>query len=135
MSDVDLRTAAPGSLVAEAHSGPITREMLVAYAEASGDLNPLHTDPAFAQKAGFPDVIVHGMLGMALLGRLVTEHFGSTPLRNLSARFAGIVPVGTSLHCCARLESRSTDEAVLALEARNAEGTVLIAGQARLALQ
>lgn len=131
----DLRRADLGSLVAESSSGPITREMIKAYAEASGDLNPLHTDPAFAQKAGFPDVIVHGMLGMALLGRLVTEHFEDVPLRNLSARFAGIVPVGSSLRCCARLESRSEAEAVLALEALDAEGRVKIAGQARLALR
>ena len=33
-----------------------------AFAQASGDHNPIHTDTAAAQAAGFPDRIAHGML-------------------------------------------------------------------------
>jgi len=68
-----LNSGALGTMVAERTFGPIAREDLRRYAEASGDLNPLHLDPEFARQAGFDDVIVHGMLGMALLGRLITE--------------------------------------------------------------
>eukprot|EP01035_Chromulina_nebulosa_P067411 gene67411-biopygen49506 len=77
--------------------------MLAAYAEASGDTNPLHLDPAFAQKAGFADVIVHGMLSMALLGRLLGSRFANRELLKFDARFAAILPVNTSLRCRARL--------------------------------
>jgi 3-hydroxybutyryl-CoA dehydratase len=134
MSPNDLRAAETGALIAEYHSGPITREMLRRYAEASGDLNPLHTDPAFARKAGFPDVIAHGMLGMALLGRLLTDRFEASRLRTLNARFTGIVHVNTSLHCVARLESCTDEVATLVLEALDAQGVCLIAGSAQIAL-
>lgn len=130
----NLRSAAPDSVIAEPDSGAITREMLAQYAEASGDLNPLHLDPGFARKAGFEDVIVHGMLGMALLGRLLTDHFAAEDLSHFSARFAGIVGVNQSLRCRARLDSRSDTHAVLALEALNPEGTCVISGSAQIRL-
>ena len=43
---------------------PSTRETLVAYANASGDQNPIHQDEAFAKSVGLPDVIAHGMWTM-----------------------------------------------------------------------
>lgn len=130
----NLLTASPGDLIAEYDSGPIDREMLVRYAEASGDTNPLHLDPEFARKAGFPDVIVHGMLSMALLGRLLTDNFSADRLRGFDARFAGIVAVDQSLHCSAKLESRDDTDAVLALEAVDGTGAKVLIGTARVRL-
>jgi len=66
---------------------PIQREDLERYAQASGDLNPLHLDPEFARQAGFTDVIVHGMFGMALLGRLIEEDIVKQRLLLFRARF------------------------------------------------
>lgn len=127
-----------GTVLAEYETGPITREMLAAYAEASGDTNPLHLDPAFAQKAGFADVIVHGMLSMALLGRLLSSRFADRALLKFDARFAAILPVNTSLRCRARLadvaEGQPDDGHLrLALEAIDPAGTVIITGSAELA--
>lgn len=126
------------TVLAEYETGPISREMLAAYAEASGDLNPLHLDPAFAQKAGFADVIVHGMLGMALLGRLLGSKFADRELLKFDARFAAILPVNTSLRCRARLAEAvagqaDDDRLRLALEAVDPAGTVIITGSAELA--
>ena len=42
----------------------VERETLVAYANASGDQNPIHQDEAFAKSVGLPDVIAHGMWTM-----------------------------------------------------------------------
>ena len=51
----------------------ITRSMLSTYANASGDLNPIHVDPVFARKAGLKDVIAHGMLVMAYLRKSINR--------------------------------------------------------------
>ncbi|GHF87809.1 acyl dehydratase [Amycolatopsis bartoniae] len=54
----------------------VTRERLVRYAGASLDFNPIHWNERFAKDVGLPDVIAHGMLTMALGGRLVTDWLG-----------------------------------------------------------
>ena len=75
----------------------IDRTLLKAYAEASGDQNPIHQNEEFALSVGLPNVISHGMLTMALAGKYVTEWAGgSANVREFSARFIKpvIVPVG-----------------------------------------
>jgi acyl dehydratase len=127
-----LNSGALGTMVAERTFGPIAREDLRRYAEASGDFNPLHLDPEFAQQAGFDDVIVHGMLGMALLGRLITESLGPQRLLAFGVRFRHVIRTGEAIHCRARLKARIGEAAVLALEAWNPAGTLLIEGTATL---
>ena len=55
---------------------PVTRDTLVAYADASGDQNPIHQDEAFARSVGLPDVIAHGMWTMGAAGSVVSEWAG-----------------------------------------------------------
>ena len=55
---------------------PVTRETLVAYANASGDQNPIHQDPDFARSVGLPDVIAHGMWTMGASGTVVADWAG-----------------------------------------------------------
>ena len=75
----------------------IDRTLLKAYAEASGDHNPIHQNEEFALSVGLPNVISHGMLTMALAGKYVTQWAGgSANVREFSARFIKpvIVPAG-----------------------------------------
>ena len=75
----------------------LDREMLKAYADASGDHNPIHQNEAFAVSVGLPNVIAHGMLTMALVGKYVTDWAGgSAAVKEYSARFIKpvIVPAG-----------------------------------------
>jgi acyl dehydratase len=51
----------------------LQRGSMVAYANASGDQNPIHQDEAFAKQVGLPDVIAHGMLTMGMAASVVTE--------------------------------------------------------------
>lgn len=113
---IDLSKMAPGALVAELSPPPSTPEDLASYAKASGDLNPLHLDPDFARQAGFDNLVVHGMLSMAHLGRLLTDNFPVESIRAFSVRFEGVVMVGQSLKCIARLEDIVDGCANLALE-------------------
>jgi acyl dehydratase len=119
----------------------IDRTTLALFAGASGDHNPIHIDIDFARKAGMPDVFAHGMLGMAWLGRLLTQWVPQSRLRSFSVRFLGITQLGHVITCsgkvveivepsvpggerCARVEIATT----------NQYGQIRIAGDALIAL-
>ena len=75
----------------------IDRALLRAYADASGDQNPIHHNEEIAVSVGLPNVIAHGMLTMALVGKYVTDWAGgSINVKAYSARFIKpvIVPAG-----------------------------------------
>ncbi len=66
----------------------VTRAGLVRYAGASGDFNPIHWNDRVATGVGLPGVIAHGMLTMALAGRLVTQWAGDpSAVRSFGVRF------------------------------------------------
>lgn len=54
----------------------VTRADLVAYAGASGDLNPIHWSDRIATSVGLPGVVAHGMYTMALAARALTAWAG-----------------------------------------------------------
>jgi acyl dehydratase len=62
------------------------------YAEASGDPNPIHTDPEFAKTAGLPGCILHGLWTMAQVARANSAAAGGDPtaLKKLSVQFRGM---------------------------------------------
>ncbi|CAN2221111.1 MaoC Acyl dehydratase [Candidatus Nanopelagicaceae bacterium] len=75
----------------------LDRALLKAYADASGDQNPIHQNEEFALSVGLPNVIAHGMLTMALVGKYVSDFAGgSANVLEYSARFTKpvIVPAG-----------------------------------------
>lgn len=75
-----------------------TREQIAAYAEASGDHNPIHLDEGFARSVGLPGVIAHGMLQMGVLATVAArEAGGADRLRRLAVRFAGMVEPGDTV--------------------------------------
>jgi acyl dehydratase len=72
----------------------LSRTDVVRYAGASGDFNPIHWSDRVAQQVGLPGVVAHGMLTMALAGRLVTGWLGDPgAVRSFSVRFTRPVPV------------------------------------------
>ena len=82
-------------------SYPVTRADLRAYAEASGDHNPIHQDEAVARSVGLPGVIAHGMYTLALAARYLDEELGETGrVAQIGAKFTRPVVVpeeGTEL--------------------------------------
>jgi acyl dehydratase len=94
-----------------------TTEQISAYAEASGDRNPIHLDAGFARSVGLPGVIAHGMLQMGVLAVVAGEAAGGAGrLKRLTCRFAGMVEPGDAVTFSAerstpgRLELRAVNQ-------------------------
>ncbi len=65
-----------------------------------GDRNPLHADPAFAQGAGFPAPILHGLCSYGIVLRTVTDELlggQAAKVGGFGARFAGVVFPGETI--------------------------------------
>ena len=68
-----------------------TTRMLVQWAGASGDFNPLHYEDDFAKTIGVGAPIVHGVLKRAWLGHLMTDWIGKQGvLKKLSCQYRGM---------------------------------------------
>ena len=90
---------------------PVTRLQLIKYAGASGDFNPIHTVDEAARDAGLPGVIAHGMLTLATVGLLFSPYLEHGYVKELRARFSGMVFVGDELSIGGRANgSERTDE-------------------------
>lgn len=115
---------------------PVNRTTLALFAGASGDHNPIHIDIDFARKAGMPDVFAHGMLGMAWVGRMLTDWAPQAQLRRYEVRFAGITHIGNIIRCSGRVVEKLAAERCVrvAVESANQYGQTKIAGEALIAL-
>jgi acyl dehydratase len=84
-----------------------TKDQIAAYAEASGDHNPIHLDDEFARSVGLPGVIAHGLLQMGLMGTVAAEAAGGPDmLSRLYCRFAGMVVPGDTVTFTAEPSAR-----------------------------
>ena len=82
-----------------------TRQQIKAYADASGDQNPIHQDDAVARAVGLPGVIAHGMLNYGLLSRALTDWLDDPGrLRRLTVRFSNMVQPGDTVRCRGRVK-------------------------------
>ena len=82
-----------------------TREQISAYADASGDHNPIHQDDEVARAVGLPGIIAHGMLNYGLLSRALTDWLDDPGrLRRLTVRFSNMVQPGDIVRCRGRVK-------------------------------
>jgi acyl dehydratase len=97
----------------------VTVEQIRAYAEASGDRNPIHLDEVFARSVGLPGVIAHGMLTMAFAVQLVTDWLGDRrKVVGFHGRFTGMVLPGDELRCTGAVAAKDADTRRVTLEVR-----------------
>jgi len=99
-----------------------TTDQIAAYAEASGDHNPIHLDGDFGRSVGLPGIIAHGMLQMGILGCVAAEAAGGGRLRRLYCRFAGMVEPGDTVTFAAE----DAGPGKLALTAVNQRGEAVL---------
>ncbi|MFC4945785.1 MaoC/PaaZ C-terminal domain-containing protein [Pseudonocardia sp. GCM10023141] len=126
----------PGTVVETTAIEDLPRSLMVQYAGASGDYNPLHTDEVYATVvAGYPTVVAHGMLTMGITGRVLTDLVGDGRLRTFGGRFHAPVLPGNSL--TVRVEVGDTTVlgdgvtvVELAFTTRTGDGRTVFAGTA-----
>src|SRR5881275_3198731 len=78
---------------------PMTLQRLVRYAGASGDFNPLHTDPRIGEMIGTGGIIAHGMLIMGFVGQMLSDYVGPTALHKFGVRFKGMTRLDDVITC------------------------------------
>ncbi len=88
-----------GDSIPQLVKSPVTHLQLVRYAGASGDFNPLHTDPKIGEMIGTGGIIAHGMLIMGFVGQLLSDYVGPAALRKFNVRFKGMTRIGDVITC------------------------------------
>ena len=95
----------------------VTREDVGAYAEASGDRNPLHRDDEVARAAGFDRVVAHGMYTMGTLASWLVDWLGDPDaLLRLHVNFRAPVLVDETIECGGRVRSLDPETRTAVLE-------------------
>jgi acyl dehydratase len=87
----------------------VNRALLVQYADASGDQNPIHQNEEFAKSVGLPDVIAHGMFTMGVAATYLSEIAGSAAVTEFSAKFIKPVVVPAGVDVAIEISGKVTD--------------------------
>jgi fatty acid synthase len=103
---------------------------LTAFAEVSGDHNPIHTSIAAARLAGLGGPIVHGMWVSAVAQRAVSEQTGRT-LSGWTARFLAPVRPGATVEITADRVGVTDGDEIVEVAAR-VGGEVVLTATGRL---
>jgi acyl dehydratase len=81
-------------------SRTVTQDQINAYADASGDFNPIHVDEEFARSVGLPGTIAHGLLELGIVAEAVSRWAGgSAQLAALQCRFSKPLLAGDTITC------------------------------------
>jgi len=86
---------------------PVTHLQLVRYAGASGDFNPLHTDPKVGEAIGTGGIIAHGMLIMGFLGQFLSDYVGPAAIRKFNVRFKGMTHLDDVITCTGKITEKT----------------------------
>ena len=121
-----------GDAIPKLVKSPLSHLQLVRYAGASGDFNPLHTDPKIGELIGVGGIIGHGMLTMGFVGQMLSDYVGPAALRKFGVRFKGMTHLDDVISCTGTItEKYETDgEARIAgkVQAADQNGEVKVAG-------
>ena len=123
-----------GYEIPESTIEPFQQQNLINYAKASGDYNPIHLDKNFANNVGLNNVIVHGMLIMAHLGKSIANSLSISFLKHFSVQFSSITTLGEKLICSGQVIKIEKDKEKkiisLNLKVLNLSNDVKILGRA-----
>src|SRR5574344_843009 len=114
----------------------VTLEDIQAFAAVSGDINPAHLNPEYADATMFHGVIAHGMLGAALISALFGTQFPGpgTIYLGQELRFTKPVRIGDTLTVLATVSEKNDEKKRIKLDCQvsNQHGEVVLKGEANL---
>ena len=112
----------------------ITDSVVRAFADLSGDYNPIHLDDNFAAKTRFGRRIAHGMISGALISAVLGNEFKERKIVYLSQSLKFIAPVFLDdfVTAAATVTKIREDKPIVTLETvcRNQNGETVVAGEA-----
>ena len=121
-----------GADIPELRSGPIAHMDLVRYAGASGDFNPIHTDPEFGKSVGLGGTIAHGMYVMAQVGRMCTNWVNPAQIEFFGIKFKGMTKPGEMIVCTGEVKKKKEENGkkliTVSVTASNEAGEVKAGG-------
>ncbi len=132
----DISSVAEGAPLCRFHIDPVSQDIITRYAAASGDTNPVHTDPAAAADAGLPGTIVHGMYLMAQMGRLWQCFIPSEKILDYKVKFRDITFCGESLIFSSAVKQISAEKKIIRIEltAEGPDGSLKASGEVTASL-
>ena len=106
------------------------------YAEASGDMNPIHIDEQFAKSVGLPGCILHGLWSMAQVARAHSALADGDPraLRRLRVQFRGIGLPEQEIVVSSTVTEADAGRIVTATEAAQGPNKIIRNAEAEVAL-
>ena len=115
-------------------SKQITDAVVRAFAELSGDFNPIHLDEEFAAKTRFGRRIAHGMISGALISAVLGYEFKERKIVYLSQtlKFTAPVFLDDTVTATATVTNIRDDKPVVTLETvcTNQSGETVVKGEA-----
>jgi acyl dehydratase len=106
------------------------------YAGASGDFNPIHIDPEFAQAVGLPSNILHGLYSMGLVARASAAVADGDPraLKRLSVQFRGMGAPEQEIAVTGTVKSVDGDRVTIDTVATQGENQIIRNAEAEVQL-
>ncbi|MBX7172826.1 MAG: MaoC family dehydratase [Pyrinomonadaceae bacterium] len=114
----------------------VTDELIRAFAEVSGDYNPIHLDEEFAKNTRFGKRIAHGMLSGAFISAVLGNEFKDLKIIYLSQtmRFTAPVFIGDTVTTTATITNIREDKNIVTCETvcTNQNGETLVTGESKI---
>ncbi len=119
-------------------SKQITDAVVRAFAELSGDFNPIHLDEEFAAKTQFKKRIAHGMISGALISAVLGNEFKEKKIVYLSQTMKFIAPVfiDDTVTATATVVDIREDKPIVTIETvcKNQDGQTVVKGEGKIML-
>lgn len=114
----------------------VTDALVRAFAELSGDFNPIHLDEEFAARTRFGRRIAHGMLTGAFISAVLGQEFAERKIVYLSQTMRFIAPVfiGDSVTVTSTVSHIRGDKGIVTLQTicTNQNGEEVVTGESKV---